>query len=924
MHLPPGPVTFRYGDVAMRDGKMMQNRLKQGIFVLYRVMMLLVITAVFAQGHAPAGLTIQNQAFATDARGKRYFSNVVETLVLAICQPSVTPNGVPEKPGAKVAVSRGGTVVLHYTVTNVGNTDSTFSLTWIVADQSEWRPVDVHIFEDTNANKRLDSGDREVNEITLPAGSSREVLVAVKAPRSASGKAYVSLIAACPSGETDHDNYIEIKVRNGPKLVLRKVFNPSRVIPGETTQVTLTLENVGDEYSEGVILQDDLADLDGLEFVHDSARVSKGYLEFYDGESWVNDESDVEVHGIRVRLDWLAPNERVVLRFALRVQPGHAPGDLINHAVAKGPGGPASASAEMSIPAIYRHYLGPKGNPRALPGGEGSPSDWQSKEAFAGQKVCFGHSLENASNTVDKFVIEYSGIPEEVEVVLETLDGQPLEMPIELGPTEIFDFRFCVTIPTTFTESFTVELVARSMTTGRVNRTYDEIIQIISGSLELTKRVEPEGTISAGQELVYSLTVVNNYPVDLHEVQIIDPLSDFVEYVESTPEGAYFPEDHKVVWTLSELKSGSTWSAEVRVRVSKSIPDDALIENVFRLVCEDIDEPVESNTVRNKVWSSGVLIEKTVTPRSVRVGDIVHYRITLVNTGSTAVTIDLVDKPDPALRYVDGSGRPREPQIVEGQLIWPDVHLEPGEKVVFEYDMRVVSGASGELKNIAIAEGVSSGGSTVTTEVVRAKVEVVDAVFASRKATLIGRVFLDFDEDGLYDEGEDKPLPGARLVLSNGLQATTDGEGRYAFRDIPPGIWVLLLDSSSAPFTPMAHPEALDKDRYAHRIEAYGLTISDFPLMPPTGWIRGYRKTILSIGPLVVEKELLPLGEGRYRVVIRLKTSMPLPELELIDPLPTGGERKFMLDTLEGQKTLTYELKAPVWLTDPKVHWRYP
>ena len=84
------------------------------------------------------------------------------------------------------------------------------------------------------------------------------------------------------------------------------------------------------------------------------------------------------------------------------------------------------------------------------------------------------------------------------------------------------------------------------------------------------------------------------------------------------------------------------------------------------------------------------------------------------------------------------------------------------------------------------------------------------------------------------------------------------------------------------------------------------------------------RETELKIGPLFLKKQLLPLGEGRFRVVLVLKAEKTLTELELRDPLPGGGVRRFYFDRFQGKKTITYDLPAPAWLTDPEVRWRYP
>ena len=543
---------------------------------------------------------------------------------------------------------------------------------------------------------------------------------------------------------------------------------------------------------------------------------------------------------------------------------------------------------------------------------------------MAGQPICFEHTLLNAGNTSDRYDLEALGVPPGISVVYLNVNDAPLPLPLELSPDQAIDFKVCYRLPADGSIPFTAELVARSENSGQTDSTFDAVTKVLQpDQVQLKKEVSPAGTVSAGAKLTYTLSITNQYDFALTNLLITDLLDEHLIYLGSDPTGVYDANKHTLTWRASQLNPGNTWQATVTVQVKKDTPDDTVIENSFYVLSNEITIPVESPSTRTHVWSTAIQISKSVNPSVVRIGDRAHYTIRLFNPGSVDVTLNLTDTPDQGLSYVTGSATPFEPEISNGALIWRNIALAPGEEKVFEYDMRVLTGASERLVNVAVAKGESTNGSAVGTGHVHAQVQLSDPVFAERKTTLVGRVFLDFNRNGRFDPKADRPLPGARLVLSNGIQVISDGEGRYAFRDLPAGVWLLKLDPKSAPFDPLPHPEALS-DRYTHRVASFGLTTSDFPLAPPEGWIKGYRRTRLVMGPLTVEKELLPLGKDRYRVVLRLSTKEPLPEFELRDPLPNGDVRRFTFDPLIGSKTITYDIEAPAWLTDPEVRWRYP
>jgi uncharacterized repeat protein (TIGR01451 family) len=392
-----------------------------------------------------------------------------------------------------------------------------------------------------------------------------------------------------------------------------------------------------------------------------------------------------------------------------------------------------------------------------------------------------------------------------------------------------------------------------------------------------------------------------------------------------------------VRWSLAQIAAGSTKEVTLTSRVALSAPDNTQILNRFSLRSAESPNPLVSSPVTVEVLGSALLLQKSVDPKKATYGDVLTYTLEVANAGRIPLTVDLTDQPHAGLVYIAGSAvfksesgatTPAEPIIENGQLVWHNLQLDPPNssdpnkkpsKLSLVYKMRIAPGAPENLENLARAVG-AAGGSAVATAAGSAVVKLERGVFTPANV-LVGRVFLDADKDGKYTQGLDTPLPGARVLLANGLQALTDLEGRYSFRNLAGGAWEVFLDPVSAPFPVLPHPEQMG-DGYRHRVRVEGLTTSDFPLLRPTGYAKGVRQTVLEFGPLKVSKQLLPLANG-IRVVLTVSSAETLTDLTLTDPLPGGGEKTFQFERFQGTQTLTYDLPAG-YLTDPQARWKYP
>ena len=221
----------------------------------------------------------------------------------------------------------------------------------------------------------------------------------------------------------------------------------------------------------------------------------------------------------------------------------------------------------------------------------------------------------------------------------------------------------------------------------------------------------------------------------------------------------------------------------------------------------------------------GLSLTKVADRSTALVGDLVTYTLELENDSAGIRTqTDLVDTLPAGFSYQSGSARldgvAAEPEQQGSRLIWSGLTLEPGD--IVQVTLNALVGGSvqpGAHVNRARAYHPETG-QPVTAEAEAAIRVEADAVFAC--STVIGRVFDDLDHDGYFNgeparenlrigsanlagsAGQEKGIPGVRLVTPRGLAVTTDEHGRFSLpcaalpRDIGSN-FMLKLDERTLP-----------------------------------------------------------------------------------------------------------------------------
>jgi uncharacterized repeat protein (TIGR01451 family) len=206
--------------------------------------------------------------------------------------------------------------------------------------------------------------------------------------------------------------------------------------------------------------------------------------------------------------------------------------------------------------------------------------------------------------------------------------------------------------------------------------------------------------------------------------------------------------------------------------------------------------------------TAGLQILKSADRARAEVGDTITYRIEIHNpTAASVQDVVINDRLPASFHYAPGSGllsagpapeQPIEPQIQGDELLFRIAELPHGATARLLYRVRVGANArEGEQENLAQASGMFPSGEKTTTAPARAVVYVSAGVFSTQQV-IVGRVFVDTNADGHFDD-HDRPMPGVRLYLSNGQSVITDSAGLYNFPSLGDGSQVISLDPISVP-----------------------------------------------------------------------------------------------------------------------------
>ncbi len=312
--------------------------------------------------------------------------------------------------------------------------------------------------------------------------------------------------------------------------------------------------------------------------------------------------------------------------------------------------------------------------------------------------------------------------------------------------------------------------------------------------LAVQKTLASADSVAAGDLVSYRITYSNaSATVPAKGVTIVDTLPVGLAFVSA--DGTPTVTGQVITWTIGSLAQQSV-TLNLVTRATR--PAAALVNRVDLAATNAAGASVAAAAVRVTGWPSNSLgITKSAQVLDVALGEPVPYSIVLRNRGTVPLTGFVVrDLLPTGMRFVPASLAGADSARATGQLltIWLTGTLAASEERTVRYAAVLGSaGANRSLVNMAMAEAENG---FVVSDTATAAVRV-RAGYVMQGRTLIGKVFLDRNDNGVQDAGEEG-VNGAQILTADGQIVTADKEGRYSLRDVAPGTHALRIDTLTA------------------------------------------------------------------------------------------------------------------------------
>ncbi|MEH6616809.1 MAG: hypothetical protein V7699_03125 [Porticoccus sp.] len=714
--------------------------------------------------------------------------------------------------------------ILNYTI-NIANTGNENGTNTLIDDTL---PVGVELLQNSvNLPFTLNGRLLEMQAGDLAPGESVTALFSVQvSPLAEENQVITNSAIVRATGTTSRSsNSVSSVVLKGLNLDTTGESIPVSIFPGDNIRYKLSVENIGDEVTTNLKIRQPLPPNTSLVSVENDG-------EFINGEAVWNITSLAQ--GDLVEVFWEVASDVNITPNSILSAPAYVLAEGLPEIVLD----IATLIFSRTIGVIEffdETFTSPQ------------PAYFLGETHFQVQVTDFDRNLD--SNAIETITVTLSN--NEAAINNPTLSAQADVEVAVLTETGEDTGVFRVSFPFNFDVAVSGDNTLFVTPGTRICALYEDPLDSVGILMELAV-YQPASTIfnSATGEVITDT-----------EVRLLNENGSPAQFVDDSSHIFISDENGQVLFPELEIGSGESLNLIIEVIPPNSsnlnfpsvVPDESLAPTlstgadtkfgegsrgeVFNLTS---DSPFISFDIPLDATGGTLRVEKKSAQSELAVGEIIRYEISITNTGAIPVNnIQLLDLPPRQFRYFEGSstgieGSLPDPTFSSGQFLWVLGSLDGGESIQLNYQMMVgVDATNGNYTNTAYASG-DSFGVTLTSNTSRHKVRVREGIF-TRNGTVIGRVFVDLNNNAHFDPSE-PGLSDTIIIMEDGSYITTDTYGRYSFRNVTPGQHVLRLDTSSLPSNMTPNGRSANfmnrTDSQWLDMHASGLLKANFPVSP--------------------------------------------------------------------------------------------
>ena len=316
--------------------------------------------------------------------------------------------------------------------------------------------------------------------------------------------------------------------------------------------------------------------------------------------------------------------------------------------------------------------------------------------------------------------------------------------------------------------------------------------------IAVSKHVLNGSTFREGESVRFELGWSNTSDAALRNAVLTDSLPEGLSFVSASP--APDRVDGRVLqWSLGSLEPGE----------AGSITLETLVDDLDQVGVSSLINRVTLNGGAGAAFASAaasaaaaldvrrfageeLVIRKRAGALEASAGDAVLWTIELENIGEVPlVDIVVTDLLPRTLSLVPGDieGVDSVTSTNGGMRFHIAGPLAPGETRAIRY-RTVVLGSGSAIANTAFATAESG---VVLSDTAVARLRVHEGPAAPAR-TLMGRVWLDVNDNRMQDEGE-PGVAGVDVWTAQGVVVRTDEHGRFSLQDLEPGVHTLRVDT---------------------------------------------------------------------------------------------------------------------------------